>query len=482
VLRWLTTASDDADIVDGYHRVRISDRCPLQLADGLATEALQQRRSERLPGTRGAESAVEFASAGLNRSSWSDFPGKGERYSLQDAIEKYQQQLLHQSRYIYVDTPLSEAVELAYLATPRHLFVKRYREWATKEWREVNADNLQEHLATLYRNGPLILFGEDDQNIPSTISQPSFVLRMLDMLQIEPGQNVFELGTGSGWNAALIGKLVGPQGRVHTLEIIPELAQSAAAIIAEQAITNVKVIEGDGGEGYVSAAPYDRATFTAGAYDLPHHFFEQLKDGGLLLVVIKTAGGGDNLFVLRKSDDHFKSIDSTPCGFVQVRGKYEVQDLKPQVLDEVVTNWTELNQQEVARRPFWWGSKGKRAFPFATSGIRSFLGITEPLFRSFKSGKDVADLRDDYFFGLWDSELRSLAIARDDLIVGYGNASAFERLLQRIREWMELGMPTASNFDLQIYPINATIEAGNDRWIVRRRESQFIWSLQRISL
>src|SRR5512138_994221 len=131
-----------------------------------------------------------------------------------EAIEKYQKQLLDLAQHIYVQNPISETTQRAFLATPRHRFVRRYREWGNKEWQEVNEANLQEHAATLYADKALILFGED-QDVSSTISQPSFVLRMLDMLQLAPGQKVFELGAGSGWNAALLGSLVGAQGTVY---------------------------------------------------------------------------------------------------------------------------------------------------------------------------------------------------------------------------------------------------------------------------
>jgi hypothetical protein len=95
------------------------------------------------------------------------------------------------------------------------------------------------HGAARYANRPLILFGEDDDDIPSTISQPSLVLRMPDLLQLGPGHTVCELGAGSGWNAALMAHLVGPTGHVYSLEMIPEVAEAAGA-------------------------PYDRAIFTAG--------------------------------------------------------------------------------------------------------------------------------------------------------------------------------------------------------------------------
>ena len=84
------------------------------------------------------------------------------------------------------------------------------------------------------------------ETFASTISQPSLVLRMLDMLQIEPGQKVFELGAGSGWNAALLGQLVGSAGHVYSLEILPDIAHRAAAAIQSLAIGNVSIIEGDG--------------------------------------------------------------------------------------------------------------------------------------------------------------------------------------------------------------------------------------------
>jgi protein-L-isoaspartate O-methyltransferase len=137
-----------------------------------------------------------------------------------DTVEKYQRQLLEQTRSIYYETPISEATEQAYVATQRHRFVKRYRERGAKEWHQVREENLGEHSATLYANKPLILYGDDDDTVPSTISQPSFVLRMLDMVQLGPGQTVFELGAGSGWNAALMGQLVGPEGHVYSLEFI----------------------------------------------------------------------------------------------------------------------------------------------------------------------------------------------------------------------------------------------------------------------
>ena len=395
-------------------------------------------------------------------------------------VEKHQRQLLEQTQYLYSQTPISDATAKAYLAVPRHLFVKRYREWGTKEWHEVRVETLAQHVATLYSDKPLILFGEDDDNILSTISQPSFVLRMLDILQLKPGHTVFELGAGSGWNAALMGHLVGPAGHVYSLEIIPEMAWMAAETIEVSKATNVHVIAADGGEGHSAEAPYDRAIFTAGAYDLPRHFYDQIKFGGLLLIVIKNEGGRDNLFLLRKMHDHFESLESMSCGFVQLRGKHQIDSLDPISL-ETLPEWAELQHGEVARTPFWWGGKGREGSMWRTLGIRSFLGITEPSFRTFKTDKTEKAgprSREDHYFGLWDKENGSLVLAKDDSLIAYGSAHAKERLLQSIHQWVDLGMPSAASFMLQVYPSDSPLTAGENQWIIKRKESQFLWSLE----
>jgi len=398
--------------------------------------------------------------------------------SIQKSIQKYQNQLLDQARRVNYRNPLSQATEKAFLETPRHAFVSRYREWGSKEWHEINTDNLSEYLAMLYASRALILFGDDDEDIRSTISEPIFVLRMLDMLHLEPGQRVFKLGAGSGWNAALVGNIVGPSGHVYSLEIIPELARQASETIKALGIETVSIIEGDGGDGYAPGALYDRATFTAGTYDLPGHFYQQLKQDGLLLIVIKSEGGGDTLFILKKVGDHFESTEAMQCGFVQMKGKYHVENLDPINL-ELMPEWATLQIQGRSRIPYWWGGQGADSFLWRTLGIRSFLGITEPLFQAFKTGKTKDRPYEEHYFGLWDKSAGSLVVAKDDYLISYGGFAAKERLIQDIEHWVHLGMPTPSSFALQVYPIDSCLEAGANQWLVKRAESKFLWSLGR---
>src|SRR5262249_40152615 len=157
---------------------------------------------------------------------------------------------------------------------------------------------------------------------------------------------------------------------------------------------------------------------------------------------------GDNLFLLRKVEDQFESLDSMPCGFVRIRGKYRMDDLEPISLD-TLPEWPQLQEEEIARRRFWWGGLGRSGFLLYSLGIRAFLGISEPTFRVFK--RRDSQLVADSFFGLWDSCRRSLVLAKDDWLIAYGSRTAQDHLLDKMREWVELGMPSAASFTLQIH-------------------------------
>ena len=401
--------------------------------------------------------------------------------------QQYQLQLLDLSRRYATEsgTPLAEAIAEAFLATPRHRFVTRYRQWGQHDWQMVTDATLADHLPTLYSNDALMLWNDDQANTLSSISQPSLVLAMLQMLTLEPGQHVFELGAGSGWNAALMGRLVAPTGQVYSLEIIPAMAEQAAAVVAGLGIENVHIIAADGGEGYAPGAPYDRAIFTAGSYDLPRHFYTQLKEDALLLLVLKEEGGGDLLVLLQKKGDYFQSLESFPVGFVPMTGKYALGNLKPLPLTTLPT-WATLQQQEASRTAYWWGGRGRAAL-WRTQSVRSFLTITEPGFRLFSAEPEVASdtegelagapPKPEEFFGLWDEAHQSLVLARNDQLIAYGNTKAQEQLLHALHRWVDLGMPSSASFSLHLYPSDYPLTAGANEWIVKRQESQLLWRL-----
>lgn len=138
---------------------------------------------------------------------------------------------------------------------------------------------------------------EEDKNIAyedealaigygATISQPSTIAFMLKLLEIKKGMKILEIGAGSGYNSALMSRLVGGKGRIYTLEIVPELAEFARKNLKKERIGNVKAILWDGSLGYSEEAPYDRIIVTAACAFVPEKLLEQLKTNGILVAPV----------------------------------------------------------------------------------------------------------------------------------------------------------------------------------------------------
>jgi len=221
----------------------------------------------------------------------------------------YQTELLREAKHKY---QLSQKICEAYRALPRHEFLERFSPDYVS-WLTVTPENLP----LIYADTTLLLYQR--QGFVSTISQPSFVMRMLDMLELAPSMRAFELGTGSGWNAALMGYMVGETGKVISFEIIPEMVKQARAHLQKFNLPQVEVIEGDALTEIWEMEEFDRGIFTAGAWDMPGILFDVIKVGGKLLFVLKTSRG-DILMDLERKKDHFKVVDTLPCRFVALTG------------------------------------------------------------------------------------------------------------------------------------------------------------------
>ena len=116
-----------------------------------------------------------------------------------------------------------------------------------------------------------------------TISQPTTVMMMTHALELKEGETVFEIGTGSGYQSAIIAKIVGPKGKVITTEVIPELVSFAKQNLAKAGINNVEVYEDDGSKGMKEKAPFDKIIITAACKEFPKPLLEQLKPEGIII-------------------------------------------------------------------------------------------------------------------------------------------------------------------------------------------------------
>ena len=151
-----------------------------------------------------------------------------------------------------------------------------------------------------------------------TISQPYIVALMTECLELEGSEKVLEIGTGSGYQAALLAELA---EKVYTVERVESLAASARRAIESLGYDNVEFRVGDGSEGWEEHAPYDGIMVTAGAPKVPAALTEQLAEGGRLVVPVGGRGLQD-LVVIKKEGGQLKSRRVSGCVFVPLIGKY----------------------------------------------------------------------------------------------------------------------------------------------------------------
>ena len=161
----------------------------------------------------------------------------------------------------------------------------------------------------------------DDGPLPighgQTISQPFIVAFMTEQLDPKPTDRVLEIGTGSGYQAAVLAELA---GEVYTIEIIEPLAQRAEADLKRLGYTNIRVRAGDGCQGWPEAAPFDAIIVTCAPEKVPQPLIEQLKDDGRLIIPIGEIGD-QKLVLLHKRGQRLEQTAVLPVRFVPMTGE-----------------------------------------------------------------------------------------------------------------------------------------------------------------
>lgn len=211
-----------------------------------------------------------------------------DRARLVEQIETEVRLTANELGFSRLDPSVSEAL----LEVPRHAFVPPP----------------ERRLA--YRNHPLPI------GSGQTISQPYIVAIMSQLLDVGPGDRVFELGTGSGYQAAVLAAM---GVEVYSVEIVPELAQRAMAALAELGIDGVHVRVGDGWHGWPEAAPFDAILLTAASPEVPDALLEQLRPGGRLLMPVGEPQEVQHLMLFTRAPDGTLSRRTVlPVRFVPV--------------------------------------------------------------------------------------------------------------------------------------------------------------------
>jgi protein-L-isoaspartate(D-aspartate) O-methyltransferase len=211
---------------------------------------------------------------------------------MKDAFEADRKEMVNEQ--IWARGIADERILSAFSKVPRHLFVD------------------EKERGKAYSDHPLPI------GYNQTISQPYMVALMTNYLNLTGKERVLEIGTGSGYQAAILSILA---SEVYTIEKIEPLAEKAASILKALSIANVHIIVGDGSLGLPKDAPFDRIIVTAGSPDIPLPLVEQLNEGGILVIPTGTRHIQE-LIVARKEMGELIKKSGGGCIFVPLLGKY----------------------------------------------------------------------------------------------------------------------------------------------------------------
>jgi protein-L-isoaspartate(D-aspartate) O-methyltransferase len=193
------------------------------------------------------------------------------------------------------------AVEAAFRTVPRHLCLPGV------PFQEAYAD------APVYikQQGPVAV---------SAASQPTIVAMMLEQLHVQPGDNILEIGAGTGYNAALLATLTGPSGHVTTIDVDDDLVAGARQHLTAAGITNADAVLGDGALGYPLAAPFDKIIATVGAAEVPAAWLDQTAPGGRLVIPLRLRGAASRSIEFERGPAGWVSTGSRLAVFMPLRG------------------------------------------------------------------------------------------------------------------------------------------------------------------
>jgi protein-L-isoaspartate(D-aspartate) O-methyltransferase len=199
----------------------------------------------------------------------------------------------------------SPRVRDAFLDTPREVFLAEYAE--------------RNGIEAVYRDEAIVTKRSRHGMPLSSSSQPAIMARMLEQLELADGMRVLEIGAGTGYNAALLARLVGPGGRVTTVDVDAALARGARNALRAAGRT-ARVVVADGRQGFADHAPYDRIVVTASADVVPVAWFDQLAPDGRLQVPLRlSAGGAQAIALLRREAGRLRSVSAIGGSFMPLR-------------------------------------------------------------------------------------------------------------------------------------------------------------------
>jgi protein-L-isoaspartate(D-aspartate) O-methyltransferase len=379
-------------------------------------------------------------------------------------------------------------VEGAFRNVPRHLFVPH-----------VDLDQA-------YSDDVISVKQQDGVSISSS-SQPAIMALMLEQLDVRAGQKVMEIGTGTGYNAALLAHLVGAEGHVFSVELDEDLAEKARQHIEAAGYGDrVEVIADDGGYGYPEGAPYDRIIITASAWDITPSWWTQLKQSGRLVLPLSLRGP-QVAAAFEQRNGVLESLSLEPCGFMSLRGEFAGQMLTHSIGPEhSIRIDTELRDAPSAQTLEVWlrGARSDQDSDIDVTprqigrGVEPWLALNEPGYtHALASGPGIdAGLLPTLFGydGTWRARFTSGVMSASGLCLlsrtpdqplpndgfapksfrlwlrCYGDDPALApRMIDHLKAWDAAKRPGSESLELKVYPAKQTLSPEPDTYILPRR-------------
>ncbi|RBQ21332.1 protein-L-isoaspartate(D-aspartate) O-methyltransferase [Spongiactinospora rosea] len=337
--------------------------------------------------------------------------------------------------------PLSPKVQAALRAVPRHLFVPPIAVADDSPRRVIDRDtDPDEWWRTVYANVPIITQLDDGASpladatgrATSSTSAPGTVADLLGLLEAGPGQRVLEVGTGTGWTAALLTHLVGETGTVTSIEVDPAVAEQAAKNLGE-AGARPRLVVGDGAHGHPGGALYDRVHITCGIRYVPYAWVEQTRPGGVIVLPWCPEFG----------EDHSLRLVVTPDGIAHGRfpgyASYMLmrsQRVQPWQAGDGIRATSQLDPRVV-----WHAPPGAHLAIAAITGLRSYAEEDDGELTLWAIDPDTP--------GRW-AAARSAPGDVEFATYQVGDRPLWDEVTDAYRRWVDRGQPGRDRFGMTV--------------------------------
>ncbi len=325
----------------------------------------------------------------------------------------------------------------------------------------------------IYSDKSIIFHAEKNQH-QSSISQPSLITAMLELLDLKKGEKVFEIGTGSSYNATIMSHIVGKTGFVFSAELDNDICEIAKENLRASKINNLYIDCKDGGFGLNEFAPYDKIIVTCATADITKYWIDQLKIGGIIVCPLITRGMEVIVKFKKISENylegtlhyyvHFYSMG----GIFSILSHYSYTKRELKTMNKIITNYavideeisekiSKLNKQELNNFYLYLSLKNKNSICYFES--------------------EVGESKRGYGIFLKGSAESGLAIIFNNNLYIWGNPDAHYMMINEFEQFIDAGSPDISKYKVRVYSDANDIYESSKNIVISRKNSVTVFEV-----